>query len=126
MSVYKPIYPNKESEQHAFCHYLTMTSKSLHYWDENTQSIKHGIPKKNKNRDLGMIIYCNYLTTTEKSIYHWNVEKQIVEYYCKNEQKNLNINNYWENFKLMLFGGIIGSLIIYIPISIYKLINYYY
>lgn len=122
MTDIKPIYPNKDSEQHAFCHYLTATSKSPHYWDEDKKIIEHGIPKKSKNKDFGMIIYCNYLTSTQKNIYHWNINEQKVEYY---EKKEINNNNKKKNLfpinriKNIIYGGI-GGLIISVPMVLLK------
>lgn len=107
MTNIKPTYPNEDSKQHAFSHYLTVTSKSPHYWDEDKKKIEHGISKKCKNKDFGMIIYCNYLTSTEKNIYHWNINEQKVEFFEKNNNKN--------TIKHIIYGGI-GGLIITLPI----------
>ena len=129
----KPTYPNEDSEQHAFCHYLTVTSKSPHYWDEEKKKIEHGISKKCKNKDLGMIIYCNYLTSTQKNIYHWNIDQQKVEYFEKNKINNNEKKfEYFEKNKLfpintikdIIYGGI-GGLIISVPIILLKSYLFY-
>ena len=127
MSDIKPTYPNKDSEQHAFCHYLTVTSKSPHYWDEVNKKIEHGISKKCKNKDLGMIIYCNFLTSTQKNIYHWNINEQKVEYFEKNKINNNNKkNNLFPTniIKEIIYGGI-RVLIISVPIILLKSYLFY-
>ena len=110
----KPEYPNKHSEQHAFCGYLTNScGGASHYWDEETEKIKHGSGQQSKNKDMGMIIYCNYLTSHYGKLYHWNKDKQIVEYFdivpsngndASNKSDSYDRSNKNNGFFYRLFG----------------------
>ena len=99
-----PEYPNKHSEQHAFCHYLTSTcAGSPHCWNEETEKIDHDFSPQSKNKDMGMIIYCNYLTSHYGKLYHWNKDKQIVEIFDIVKSENNNSNEE-KGFFYRLFG----------------------